>query len=95
MTMRLMHTSLEVGLVKRELMHKILEACMFQVGQSHGRRPDKSNKLWRACSWVNSDIRPYAQASAAHARVRPLLQTLARDSLRPLVAPNCYSYSSQ
>ncbi|PKI52792.1 hypothetical protein CRG98_026827 [Punica granatum] len=30
MTMRLMHTSLEVKLVKRELMHKILEPCMFR-----------------------------------------------------------------
>ncbi|PKI45218.1 hypothetical protein CRG98_034396 [Punica granatum] len=49
MTMWLMQTSLEVGLVKRELKHKILEACMFRVGQSHGRRPNKSNKLWRAC----------------------------------------------
>ncbi|PKI38026.1 hypothetical protein CRG98_041580 [Punica granatum] len=36
MTMRLMHMSLEVGLVKMELKHKILEACMFRVGQSHG-----------------------------------------------------------
>ncbi|PKI75901.1 hypothetical protein CRG98_003700 [Punica granatum] len=36
MTMRLMHTSLKVGLVKRVLKHKILEACMFRVGQSHG-----------------------------------------------------------
>ena len=49
MTMRQMHMSLEVGLLKRELKHKILEACMFRVGQSHGRRPNKSNKLWRAC----------------------------------------------
>ncbi|PKI54965.1 hypothetical protein CRG98_024637 [Punica granatum] len=49
MTMRPMHTSLEVGLMKRELKHKILEACMFRVGQSNERRPDKSNKLWRAC----------------------------------------------
>ncbi|PKI55429.1 hypothetical protein CRG98_024202, partial [Punica granatum] len=49
MTMRLMHTSLEVGLVKKELKHKILEACMVRVGQSHGQRPNKSNKLWRAC----------------------------------------------
>ncbi|PKI59321.1 hypothetical protein CRG98_020276 [Punica granatum] len=38
MTMRLMHTSLEVRFVKSELMHKILEACMFRVGQSHGAR---------------------------------------------------------
>ncbi|PKI73263.1 hypothetical protein CRG98_006340 [Punica granatum] len=49
MTMRLMHTSLEFRLLKRELKHKILEACMFRVGQSHKRRPNKSNKLWRAC----------------------------------------------
>ncbi|PKI46714.1 hypothetical protein CRG98_032890 [Punica granatum] len=49
MTMRLMHTSLEVGFMKRELMHKILEVCMFRVGQSHGQRPNKSNKLWRDC----------------------------------------------
>ncbi|PKI75362.1 hypothetical protein CRG98_004246, partial [Punica granatum] len=52
MAMRLMHTSLEVGLVKGELKHKILEACMFRVGQSHERRPNKSNKLWRACRWA-------------------------------------------
>ncbi|PKI75973.1 hypothetical protein CRG98_003631 [Punica granatum] len=43
--MRLMHTSLEVRLMKRELKHKILEACMFLVSQSHERRPNKSNEL--------------------------------------------------
>ncbi|OWM76689.1 hypothetical protein CDL15_Pgr009254 [Punica granatum] len=37
--MRLMHTSLEVGLVKRELMHKIFEACMFRVSGS--RTPEE------------------------------------------------------
>ncbi|PKI45011.1 hypothetical protein CRG98_034583 [Punica granatum] len=36
--MRLKHTSSEVGFVKRELMHKILEACMFRVDQSYKRR---------------------------------------------------------
>ncbi|PKI72277.1 hypothetical protein CRG98_007351, partial [Punica granatum] len=45
MMMGLMDTSLEVGFVKRGLMHKILEACMFQVDQSHEQRKDKSNKL--------------------------------------------------
>ncbi|PKI67129.1 hypothetical protein CRG98_012457 [Punica granatum] len=46
--MGLKHTSLKVGFVKRELMHKISEAYMFRVDQSHERRQDKSSKLWRA-----------------------------------------------
>ncbi|PKI57961.1 hypothetical protein CRG98_021647 [Punica granatum] len=46
--MGLKHMSSEVGFMKRELMHKILEAYMFRVDQSHERRQDKSSKLWRA-----------------------------------------------
>ncbi|PKI74106.1 hypothetical protein CRG98_005501, partial [Punica granatum] len=53
--MGLKHTSSEVGFVKRELMHKISEAYMFRVDQSHERRQDRSSKLWRAhlrVSWA-------------------------------------------
>ncbi|PKI37058.1 hypothetical protein CRG98_042551 [Punica granatum] len=38
--MGLKHTSSEVGFVKRELMHKISEAYVFRVDQSHERRQD-------------------------------------------------------
>ncbi|OWM76656.1 hypothetical protein CDL15_Pgr009221 [Punica granatum] len=48
MMMGLKDTSLEIGFVKRKLMHKILKACMFRVDQSLERRQDKSNKLWGA-----------------------------------------------
>ncbi|PKI59687.1 hypothetical protein CRG98_019920, partial [Punica granatum] len=40
--MGLKHTSSEVGFVKRELMHKISEAYMFRVDQSHERSPNSS-----------------------------------------------------
>ncbi|PKI58381.1 hypothetical protein CRG98_021227 [Punica granatum] len=46
--MGLKYMSSEVGFVKRELMHKISEAYMFRLDQSHERRQDKSSKLWRA-----------------------------------------------